>query len=96
LAALLSQAEERAHLAEQRASQAEGHAMHAEQIARDAEMRATAAEQQVATLQAEVAKVQHDQEDLLELLTDQDARLNEYKTRLKTLGVKVRFFRTKL
>lgn len=37
----------------------------------------------------ELAKLRRDQEDLLELLADQDAKLGQFKLRLRTLGEKI-------
>lgn len=37
-------------------------------------------------LEAEIARLRKDQEDLLELLTDQDVRLGKFKERLRQLG----------
>ncbi|XP_065349618.1 general vesicular transport factor p115 isoform X3 [Cloeon dipterum] len=43
----------------------------------------------VAELQQQVAKAATDQEDLLELMDDQEAKLTKYRNRLKQLGEKV-------
>lgn len=51
-----------------------------------------AAEQKLAELESagsELEKLRKDQEDLLELLTDQDMRLNQFKAQLRALGEKV-------
>ncbi|XP_063244155.1 general vesicular transport factor p115 isoform X2 [Bacillus rossius redtenbacheri] len=40
----------------------------------------------------ELDRMRKDQEDLLELLTDQDARLNDFKERLRALGEKILSF----
>lgn len=40
-------------------------------------------------LQEELENIRKEQEDLLVLLTDQDSKLREYKTRLKNLGENV-------
>jgi uncharacterized coiled-coil protein SlyX len=37
---------------------------------------------------SELEKLRKDQEDLLELLTDQDMRLNQFKAQLRALGEK--------
>lgn len=42
----------------------------------------------------ELEKLRKDQEDLLELLTDQDSKIMLYKERLIELGDKVRFYET--
>jgi len=50
-----------------------------------------AAEGKIAELEfasAELEKMRKDQEDLLELLTDQDTRLNQFKAQLRALGKK--------
>lgn len=55
-------------------------------------LRAMKAEEKLAKLEekeSELEKLKKDQEDLLELLTDQDVKLNEFKERLKALGEKV-------
>jgi chaperonin cofactor prefoldin len=49
------------------------------------------AEQKLAELESagsELEKLRKDQEDLLELLTDQDTRLNQLKAQLRALGEK--------
>jgi chromosome segregation ATPase len=43
---------------------------------------------ELATAGSELKKMQKDQEDLLELLTDQDMRLNQFKAQLRALGEK--------
>jgi hypothetical protein len=51
----------------------------------------TAAKEKLAELEtaaSEVEKMRKDQEDLLELLTDQDTRLNHFKAKLRALGEK--------
>lgn len=40
-------------------------------------------------LQEELENIRKEQEDLLVLLTDQDSKLREYKSRLKNLGENV-------
>jgi chaperonin cofactor prefoldin len=50
-----------------------------------------AAEQKLAEFESagsELEKLRKDQEDLLELLTDQDMRLNQFKAQLRALGEK--------
>ena len=49
------------------------------------------AERKLAELESagsELEKLRKDQEDLLELLTDQDMRLNQFKAQLRALGGK--------
>lgn len=52
----------------------------------------TEAQQRLAELteeSMELARLKRDQEDLLELLADQDAKLGNFKVRLRALGEKV-------
>lgn len=42
----------------------------------------------------EVEKMKKDQEELLELLAEQDSRILKFKMQLKSLGVKVFYFKT--
>ncbi|GLH03306.1 General vesicular transport factor p115 [Gryllus bimaculatus] len=51
--------------------------------------RTSADSQEVADLQAELSRLRKDQDDLLELLADQDARLTTFRQRLRDLGEKV-------
>lgn len=46
---------------------------------------------ELATANGEIEKMQKDQEDLLELLTDQDTRLNQLKAQLRALGEKASY-----
>lgn len=60
----------------------------------ETQQRLVAAEERLILLEeagSELDKLRKDQEDLLELLTDQDIRLSRYKERLRTLGEKVIF-----
>ncbi|PNF28010.1 General vesicular transport factor p115 [Cryptotermes secundus] len=59
---------------------------------RETQQRLAAAEEKLAELESadsELQKLRKDQEDLLELLTDQDTRLNQLKAQLRALGEKV-------
>lgn len=45
--------------------------------------------EELTTDSTELARLKRDQEDLLELLADQDAKLGNFKVRLRALGEKV-------
>lgn len=60
------------------------------QSARDLENKSKFSQSQIQELNETIVQLRKDQEDLMILMTDQETKLEIYKSKLKQLGVSVR------